>query len=180
MANEVDSLFANGVIWCDLAAITEAVYVPTTLAAHLGLQEQANPSVRATLADHLRQKNMLLVLDQFFGVIEDKRDRAMFTLMLRCGLRISEVAQLQLGDLYLAETLPRLVANGKGPQRAGGVSQPANRRGDQGLPGSARPGQQRPPVLVPPPALECDLLPGAAGNLRPALRGEGNTPPTPA
>lgn len=54
------------------------------------------------------------ILRQFFAVIEDKRDRAMFTLMLRCGLRISEVAQLQLVDLYLDEMLPRLVANGKG------------------------------------------------------------------
>jgi site-specific recombinase XerD len=54
------------------------------------------------------------ILDQFFAVIEDQRDRAMFSLMLRCGLRISEVAQLQLVDLYLNETLPRLVANGKG------------------------------------------------------------------
>lgn len=54
------------------------------------------------------------ILHQFFAVIEDSRDRAMFTLMLRCGLRISEVAQLQLVDLYLAEPLPRLVANGKG------------------------------------------------------------------
>jgi site-specific recombinase XerD len=53
-------------------------------------------------------------LNQFFAVIEDKRDRAMFSLMLRCGLRISEVAQLQLVDLYLEEALPRLVANGKG------------------------------------------------------------------
>jgi site-specific recombinase XerD len=54
------------------------------------------------------------ILRQFFAVVEGNRDRAMFTLMLRCGLRISEVAQLQLVDLYLDETLPRLVANGKG------------------------------------------------------------------
>jgi site-specific recombinase XerD len=54
------------------------------------------------------------ILRQFFAVIGDQRDRAMFTLMLRCGLRISEVAQLQLVDLYLDEPLPRLVANGKG------------------------------------------------------------------
>jgi site-specific recombinase XerD len=54
------------------------------------------------------------ILRRFFAVIQDKRDQAMFLLMLRCGLRISEVAQLQLGDLYLAEPLPRLVANGKG------------------------------------------------------------------
>lgn len=53
-------------------------------------------------------------LDKFFAVIEDVRDRAMFTLMLRCGLRIGEVASLKLTDLYLNETRPRLVAHGKG------------------------------------------------------------------
>lgn len=53
-------------------------------------------------------------LTKFFAVIENTRDRAMFVLMLRCGLRISEVARLQLADLYLDEALPRLVAHGKG------------------------------------------------------------------
>lgn len=42
------------------------------------------------------------------------RDRAMFILMLRCGLRIGEVAGLLLTDLYLNEPYPRLVARGKG------------------------------------------------------------------
>lgn len=53
-------------------------------------------------------------LRQFFGVITDIRDRAIFLLMLRCGLRISEVASLQLADLYLDEPYPRLVTRGKG------------------------------------------------------------------
>jgi site-specific recombinase XerD len=53
-------------------------------------------------------------LDKFFAVINDVRDRAMFTLMLRCGLRIGEVASLHLTDLYLNEARPRLVAHGKG------------------------------------------------------------------
>lgn len=42
------------------------------------------------------------------------RDRAMFLLMLRCGLRIGEVAGLLLTNLYLDEPKPRLVARGKG------------------------------------------------------------------
>jgi site-specific recombinase XerD len=50
----------------------------------------------------------------FFAVIEDVRDRAMFILMLRCGLRISEVASLLLSDLFLDEQSPRLVVHGKG------------------------------------------------------------------
>jgi site-specific recombinase XerD len=42
------------------------------------------------------------------------RDRAMFLLMLRCGLRIGEVAGLLVTNLYLDEPRPRLVARGKG------------------------------------------------------------------
>lgn len=53
-------------------------------------------------------------VQKFFAVITDARDRAMFVLMLRCGLRISEVAGLKLNDLYLDEERPRLVARGKG------------------------------------------------------------------
>lgn len=53
-------------------------------------------------------------LNRFLAVIEDKRDRAMFLLMLRCGLRIGEVAGLKVRDLYLAEKPPRLLVTGKG------------------------------------------------------------------
>ena len=54
------------------------------------------------------------ILSRFFAVVSESRDRAMFVLMLRCGLRISEVAGLRLSDLYLEEISPRLVARGKG------------------------------------------------------------------
>ena len=50
----------------------------------------------------------------FFAAIDHPHDRAMFILMLRCGLRISEVANLLMADLYLDESHPRLVAHGKG------------------------------------------------------------------
>jgi site-specific recombinase XerD len=53
-------------------------------------------------------------LKKFFQVICSSRDRAMFILMLRCGLRISEVASLKLIDLYLEDEPPRLVTGGKG------------------------------------------------------------------
>ncbi len=53
-------------------------------------------------------------LAAFFAAVDDPRDRAMFLLMLRCGLRISEVANLRLADLFLEESHPRLVAHGKG------------------------------------------------------------------
>jgi site-specific recombinase XerD len=52
-------------------------------------------------------------LDRFFAAIADVRDRAIFLLMLRCGLRIGEVAALRLRDLYLDEQPPRLLVQGK-------------------------------------------------------------------
>lgn len=58
-------------------------------------------------------------LKRFFSVIKDRRDRAMFLLMLRCGLRIGEVAALQLADLFLGEEYPRLVVRGKGSRERG-------------------------------------------------------------
>ncbi len=56
-------------------------------------------------------------LERFFAVVTGPRDRAMFLLMLRCGLRVGEVRNLSLNDLYLQPSpgsLPRLWLNGKG------------------------------------------------------------------
>ncbi len=53
----------------------------------------------------------------FFLLVEDTRDRAMFALMLRCGLRIAEVASLQMNDLYLDEDSPHLLVRGKGSRQ---------------------------------------------------------------
>lgn len=52
-------------------------------------------------------------IPRLFAVIDNKRDRAIFMLMLRCGLRVEEVAQLTVGAL----DLPRaqlFVYRGKG------------------------------------------------------------------
>lgn len=52
-------------------------------------------------------------LAQFFATIDNVRDQAMFLLMLRCGLRIAEVAHLKLADLYLHDAPKRLLVYGK-------------------------------------------------------------------
>jgi integrase len=57
------------------------------------------------------------LVERLFAVICGPRDRAMFLLMLRCGLRVGEVRSLSLADLYLEPTLgslPRLWLHGKG------------------------------------------------------------------
>jgi site-specific recombinase XerD len=56
-------------------------------------------------------------VERLFRVISAPRDRAMFLLMVRCGLRVGEVHNLSLNDLYLQPTtghLPRLWLQGKG------------------------------------------------------------------
>ncbi len=47
------------------------------------------------LPRHLRDQDVL----HFFRVIKSRRDRAMFMLMLRCGLRVEEVADLTLAAI---------------------------------------------------------------------------------
>jgi site-specific recombinase XerD len=53
---------------------------------------------------------------QLFAQIQEPRDLAMFTLMLRCGLRVSEVTHLNLEDVFFAgraEQASRLLLHGK-------------------------------------------------------------------
>lgn len=52
-------------------------------------------------------------IEAVFSVIDSVRDKAIFMLMLRCGLRVSEVSKLTLKDVYLAESPIRLLVNGK-------------------------------------------------------------------
>ena len=52
-------------------------------------------------------------VEKFFGVIKSLRDRAIFKVMLRCGLRVEEVSNLCLSDLDLRRQRV-LVENGKG------------------------------------------------------------------
>lgn len=52
-------------------------------------------------------------VDRLFNVIRNRRDRAMFMLMLRCGLRVEEVARLTLAALDLRRS-QLFVYEGKG------------------------------------------------------------------
>ena len=61
------------------------------------------------LPKHLRDEDV----EKLFAVIKNLRDRAIFKVMLRCGLRVEEVANLALRSLYLKRRLI-LVKDGKG------------------------------------------------------------------
>jgi site-specific recombinase XerD len=53
-------------------------------------------------------------LRKFFAAVYEPRDQAMFSLMLRCGLRIGEVAGLKMQDLYLDQSPSHMIIHGKG------------------------------------------------------------------
>ena len=55
-------------------------------------------------------------IEKLFAAIDNHlRDRTIFTLMLHSGLRVGEVVNLHLGDVYLNENrMPHLRVNGKG------------------------------------------------------------------
>jgi site-specific recombinase XerD len=61
------------------------------------------------LPKHLRDEEV----DMLFAAIKGFRDRAMFRVMLRCGLRVEEVSNLMLGDIYLKRR-KLIVRSGKG------------------------------------------------------------------
>jgi len=62
-----------------------------------------------SLPKHLKDEQ----IESLFRNIKGRRDHAMFTLMLRCGLRVEEVAHLSLGNIDLKRrTL--LIQDGKG------------------------------------------------------------------
>lgn len=70
---------------------------------------------RHWLRDHQRLPRAVpkREVEKLFAVIADGRDQAIFLLMLRSGLRVSEVARLTLRDLFLDERPPRLRIHGK-------------------------------------------------------------------
>ncbi len=70
LANHVQGKFADGVWLVELAPIIDGDLVPQAVAAALGVPEQADRALIATLTDHLRDRETLLVLDNCEHVIE--------------------------------------------------------------------------------------------------------------
>ena len=107
-----------------VASINRRLAALSSFFDFLGFEDSAAPANPVVPKRHyLRQPERLPrdlqdeTVQQLFGVVDDARDRAMFMLMLRCGLRVGEVRNLELNDLYLQPApgrLPRLWLRGKG------------------------------------------------------------------
>jgi predicted ATPase/class 3 adenylate cyclase len=62
--------FEDGVYFVSLASITDPELVPSAIAGSLGLKESAGQSLEESLEGYLRQKRLLLILDNFEQVLE--------------------------------------------------------------------------------------------------------------
>lgn len=117
---DVDS-FVIALVEHGLQAATINRHLAVVISFYTFLSEEDNTVNCPVLVKRhfLRKPNRLprpvpiTTLRRFFAVIDDVRDRAIFLLMLRCGLRIAEAANLKLRDLYLDESPPRARVFGK-------------------------------------------------------------------
>jgi predicted ATPase len=69
-ANELVERFEDGVWLVDLAPLADHSLVPQAVASTMGIREQPGLSLTETLANYLRYKKMLLVLDNCEHLIE--------------------------------------------------------------------------------------------------------------
>src|SRR6266545_2996313 len=69
VAAELLDDFGDGAYFVDLAPIRDRVLVTNTIAQTLGVQETANRRLLDSLKDYLREKQVLLVLDNFEHVV---------------------------------------------------------------------------------------------------------------
>jgi predicted ATPase/class 3 adenylate cyclase len=65
VAAEVLADFADGAFFVDLSAITDPGVVPSEIAGALGMAEEPGRPIVESLKDHLRDRELLLVLDNF-------------------------------------------------------------------------------------------------------------------
>jgi site-specific recombinase XerD len=90
-------------VFYDYLSHEEGIQIPNPIRrVHFLRQPKALPR-------HLTDEQLV----RFLEVVNAPRDRAIFMLMLRCGLRVAEVADLTLGDLDLRRARV-LIQSGKG------------------------------------------------------------------
>ena len=63
VATDLLGEFAHGVWWVELAALSDPMLVPQTVASAVGITERSGCTVTEALSDALRPKQLLLVLD---------------------------------------------------------------------------------------------------------------------
>lgn len=69
-ARELLDQYPDGIFFVELAPITDPRLIPSSIAASVGARAEGRRPVLETLCDHLRNREMLLVVDNFEQVLE--------------------------------------------------------------------------------------------------------------
>ncbi|MEZ4823626.1 MAG: adenylate/guanylate cyclase domain-containing protein [Ignavibacteria bacterium] len=75
--------FANGVWFTELAAVSDPVFLPIAIINALGLKEENSKTPEVTLSDYLKDKEILIILDNCEQIIESCA-KLTEKLLLRC------------------------------------------------------------------------------------------------
>jgi predicted ATPase/class 3 adenylate cyclase len=70
IASEQLDRFNDGAFWVDLSPITEPTLVPSAISAALRLREEPGRDLLDTVIDHLRDRELLLLLDNFEQIVD--------------------------------------------------------------------------------------------------------------
>ncbi|MCX7838060.1 MAG: NB-ARC domain-containing protein [Anaerolineae bacterium] len=84
VASQLVNAFRDGVWWVNLATLSDEELVASTIAMALGVRESAQQTLENTLADYLRNKHLLLLLDGCDHVV-DTCASLVETLLSRCA-----------------------------------------------------------------------------------------------
>jgi class 3 adenylate cyclase len=121
VAGEVLTEYQDGVFLVELAALADPALVPQTTAAALGVREEPGRPILQTLVDHLKEKRLLLLLDNCEHLLDASAQLA-DTLLRSCaklqilassreGLGISGETSYRIPSLSMPEPKPTVTAD---------------------------------------------------------------------
>ena len=99
VARDLTGAYPDGVWLVELAPLTEGELVPQQVASVMGVHEQPNRSLTETLVDALRNKRMLLILDNCEHLVDDAAHLVDVLLDSCPRLRIMATSQEALGTM---------------------------------------------------------------------------------
>lgn len=113
VAAEVGDQFPDGVFFVELAPVSDVEVVPSQILSSIGMQAAARDQTPAfSLAEHLRTRSLLLVLDNFEQVLEAAplvadlvraSPRSKFIVTSRAPLQISGEQEMPVAPLPIAD-----------------------------------------------------------------------------
>lgn len=114
-AAHVAGQFSDGAYFIDLAPLNDAAFIPATVAAALGIRDQAEQSSRETVFHALAEKNLLLVFDncehllgacaEFVAALRDTCPRVTVLATSRAALEIPNEIAFALAPLETRDAL---------------------------------------------------------------------------